>query len=90
MADTGRLLAARCPSRRNGAGVYDLRTRVRSAYTLRMSNVPPVAAAELRRHLRDHLDGVLQGRTFEIARNGRVVAVLAPPEEAVEEVNHGL
>jgi antitoxin (DNA-binding transcriptional repressor) of toxin-antitoxin stability system len=42
-----------------------------------------VAAAELRRHLRDHLDGVLQGRTFQIERNGRVVAVLGPPTEEV-------
>jgi hypothetical protein len=50
-----------------------------------MSSGLPVAAAELRRHLRDHLDGVSQGRSFEIARNGRVVAVLVPPEEVPDE-----
>jgi antitoxin (DNA-binding transcriptional repressor) of toxin-antitoxin stability system len=45
-----------------------------------MSHDPPVAAAELRRHLRDHLDGVLRGRTFEVTRNGQVVAGVAPVE----------
>jgi antitoxin (DNA-binding transcriptional repressor) of toxin-antitoxin stability system len=63
-------------------------------YTLDMNDDSPVAAAELRRHLRDHLDGVLQGRSFEIARNGRVVALLGPPDAATlvvanEEVADG-
>ena len=51
------------------------------------NNLPvavPVAATELRRRLRDHLDGVLAGQRFEVARNGQVVAVLGPPDEATD------
>ena len=67
--------------------MFGLRTGVRYAYTLTMSDDLPVAAAELRRHLRDHLDGVLQGRTFPIARNGRVVAVLSPVTKEIPDVD---
>jgi prevent-host-death family protein len=37
-----------------------------------------VAAADLRRHLAEHLDEVMRGATFRITRSGRPAAVLVP------------
>jgi prevent-host-death family protein len=63
-----------------------LRITTIAAYTSYMVNDWPVAAAELRRNLSEHLDSLLRGRSIEVSRHGRVVAVLAPVD--VEETDN--